>query len=91
MTEIADDAKNNYSKHFGHLKSLTRRCCNKWSSEYLTELRERQINEPVRAIKNGEIVLIKEDNLPRRQWRMGKVKKTLYRTSQPCEDVYEKF
>ena len=69
LTEIpADYAKNNYSKRFRHLQSLIQRFWNKWSSEYLPELRERHINcykEPVRTIKNGEIVLIKEDNLPR--------------------------
>ena len=69
LTEIpADYAKNNYSKRFRHLQSLIQRFWNKWSSEYLPELKERHINcykEPVRTIKNGEIVLIKEDNLPR--------------------------
>ena len=69
LTEIpADDVKNNYSKRFRHLQSLIQQFWNKWSSEYLTKPRERHINcykEPVRATKNSEIVLIKEDNLPR--------------------------
>ena len=63
LTEIpADDAKNNYSKRFRHLQSLIQRFWNKWSSEYLTELRERHVNcykGPDRTIKNGEITLIK--------------------------------
>ena len=63
LTEIpADDAKNNYSKRFRHLQSLIQRFWNKWSSEYLTELRERHIScykGPDRTIKNGEITLIR--------------------------------
>ena len=29
----------------------------------------------MRTKKNGEIVLVKEDSLPRSRWRMGKVEK----------------
>ena len=69
VTEIpTDDAKNDHSRRFQQLQSLIQRFWSKWSSEYLTELRERHIKcykEPVRTIKNAEIVLIKEDNLPR--------------------------
>ena len=65
-------------KRFRHLQTLIQRFWNKWSSEYLTELRERHKNcdkEPVRRIKSGEIILIKEDKLPKSRWRMGKVEK----------------
>ena len=77
-----DDAKNDYSKRFGHLQSLIQRFWSKWSSEYLTELRERHINcykESDITIKKGENVLIKEVNLPRSRWRMGKVERLYMR------------
>ena len=94
LTEIsADDAKNNYSKRLRHLQGLSQRFWNKWSSEYLTELRERHINcykETVRTIKNGEIVLIKEDNLPRSRWRIVESRKTLYGRRQPCKRMFTK-
>ena len=50
----ADDAKNDYSKRLQHLQNLIQQFWNKWSSEYLTELRERRKNchkKPVKTIE----------------------------------------
>ena len=65
----ANDAKNNYSKRFRYLYCLIQQFSNKWSPENLAELSKEShkncYKEPVRTIKNGESVLIKEGNLPR--------------------------
>ena len=49
----------------------------RWKREYLVTLQERQKwISPRRNISNGDIVLIKDDNLPRNQWAMARVIET---------------
>ena len=48
----------------------------RWRSEYLLNLQSRQKwSKPTRNTKIDDIVLIKDDNLPRGQWLIGKVVK----------------
>ena len=51
----------------------------RWSKEYLVNLRERHkiVNGKQKQIKKGDIVLIKDDNLPRNLWKLGKVLDTI--------------
>lgn len=45
-----------------------------WSNEYLTQLQSRsKWNKPMKNIQQGDIVLIKEDNMPPGKWAMGRV------------------
>ena len=46
----------------------------RWKKEYLQTLQVRQKwNTPRRNLQNGDIILIKEDTLPRNMWAMGRV------------------
>ncbi|XP_022824061.1 uncharacterized protein LOC111354747 [Spodoptera litura] len=48
-----------------------------WSNEYLTTLQTRsKWNKPNRNIKKGDLVLVKEDNLPPGKWAMGRIIET---------------
>ena len=53
-----------------------------WKNEYLTSLRERSplhhkaVKGQISAIpKKGQVVIIKEDNIPRAVWKIGKIEK----------------
>ena len=51
---------------------------NRWYTEYLTSLTERHIQQgktpaTFRAPMENDIVLVKNENTPRRQWRLGRV------------------
>ena len=49
----------------------------RWKREYLLTLQQRQKwNEPKRNLHTGDLVLIKDDNLPRNSWSMARVSKT---------------
>ena len=65
-----------YSKRAKYIQRLTEQFWKQWASNYLTELRERHKNcfkGPTRTIEIGEIVLIKEELVPRNKWKMGLV------------------
>ena len=50
----------------------------RWAKEYLSELRERQKiigGNETRIVKEGDIVLVHEDFVPRHLWRLGRVEK----------------
>ena len=53
----------------------------RWSREYVTELRNlhRQRSRPERrmSISVGDVVTVFEDNLPRSQWRLGRVEQLI--------------
>lgn len=45
-----------------------------WSNEYLQRLQARaKWQKPMKNIKEGDIVLVKDDNLPPRKWAMARV------------------
>ena len=51
---------------------------NRWRKEYLLTLQQRQKwIKPHRNFVVGDIVLVKDDNLPRNQWKLARVKETL--------------
>ena len=53
----------------------------RWTTEYLTSLREFQKHHQNRNRSNipglNDIVIIKEDKLPRQQWRLGRIVKLI--------------
>ena len=58
---------------FKHLLTFTQKFLNRWRKEYLTELRELQCTvlawRKVSDIaNNGEVVVIHDESLPKRQW-----------------------
>ena len=66
---------NSYGKRFKDIQTLIKRFWKSWTSDYLTELRERHKNiykMKGREIKSGELVLIKDEVIPRNRWRIGK-------------------
>ena len=51
---------------------------NRWKKEYLLTLQQRQKwTKPCRNLKVGDVVLVKNDNLPRNQWKLARVEETL--------------
>ncbi|KAJ0180611.1 hypothetical protein K1T71_004015 [Dendrolimus kikuchii] len=65
-------------RRFRLVQALAQRFWTLWSKSYLHTLQSRSkwTTETSRP-KIGELVLIKEDNLPRLQWKMGRIKKIL--------------
>jgi hypothetical protein len=48
-----------------------------WSNEYLSQLQNRsKWNKPTKNIKQGDVVLVKDNNLPPGKWAMGRVLET---------------
>ncbi|XP_074658631.1 uncharacterized protein LOC141911540 [Tubulanus polymorphus] len=61
-----------------HLKTLMDHFWQRWSSEYLLELREshrqqNKENSDRRKVKIGEIVLVHDEGKQRGEWRLGKI------------------
>ncbi|XP_041674369.1 uncharacterized protein LOC121530061 [Drosophila eugracilis] len=52
--------------HFLHLKALQQQFRLRWKKEYLKELHKRNL-------RVGDMVVIKEDNLPSNEWRLGRI------------------
>ena len=81
LTKIPSDNdlnSNSYGKRFKHIQTLINRFWKSWTSDYLTELRERHKNiykMKGREIKLGELVLIKDEVIPRSRWRIRRVYK----------------
>ncbi|XP_070139210.1 uncharacterized protein [Drosophila bipectinata] len=57
-----------------HLKALQQQFRLRWKEEYLEELHKRKKwLAPTRDLRVGDMVVIKEDNLPSNEWRLGRV------------------
>ncbi|XP_028413812.1 uncharacterized protein LOC114536659 [Dendronephthya gigantea] len=68
------------SRRATYLKKLLEHFWNRWSREYLLELREHHRAKGVRRSakanpKEGDIVCVYEEKTPRNLWRLGKVEK----------------
>ena len=67
---------------FKHLSIITQKFWNRWRKEYLTELRESHCTLLARrkasnVVKDGEVVVIHDENLPRGQWRLGRIQQVI--------------
>ncbi|XP_017473122.1 PREDICTED: uncharacterized protein LOC108364071 [Rhagoletis zephyria] len=70
----ADENRASIVNRWQRLKALHRTFCKRWKSEYLTELQKRnKWRHPQANMKIGDLVIIKEDNLPPNEWRLGRV------------------
>ena len=60
-------------KRFGYLVRKTNNFALRWKNEYLVDLREFHKSKATEKvhIQEGDVVLVKEDNLKRAQWKMG--------------------
>ena len=79
--EEIDDTPELFNKRMKYLITLQKRFWKQWSTTYLNELREhhknRESTSVCREIQEGELVTVQEDNLPRGQWKMGVIQRTL--------------
>lgn len=58
------------------VKALNQRLCMRWKDEYLKDLQKRyKWKFMQRNIEIGDMVVIREDNLPTNEWRLGRVEK----------------
>ena len=70
------------AKRWRRVQYLTDQFWSRWQREYLNNLQSRaKWNEPQRNLQEGDIVMVKEENLPRNAWRLAKVVETY-----PSED-----
>ncbi|XP_060665549.1 uncharacterized protein LOC132797787 [Drosophila nasuta] len=71
------------------LKALHQQFCFRWKDEYLKELHKRtKWQSPTRNLRIGDMVVIKEDNLPSNEWRLGRVLTTCPGTDAKVRVVY---
>ncbi|XP_038068389.1 uncharacterized protein LOC119737840 [Patiria miniata] len=70
-------ATDQYGKRWKHVQLLVERFWKRWTAEYLPTLQRRQRwLEPQANFKAGDLVLVKDDNLPRSQWPLARILKT---------------
>ena len=74
----ADPTEKKITEDFKHLQGLLTKFWKIWNKQYLTDsferhARDKQARGEYVAPKEGEVVLITEDKLPRRDWRLGRV------------------
>lgn len=64
-----------YLSRYQHLCKITRDFWSRWSKDYLNQLQQRNKWKFKKEIENliGTLILIKEDNIPPQQWRMGRI------------------
>lgn len=69
------DVKCSHLKRYQHLSQLVQTFWNRWSHEYLNTLNRRskwQVNND-NFVKIGDLVILREDNLPPLKWNLGRV------------------
>ncbi|KAL1272956.1 hypothetical protein QQF64_028818 [Cirrhinus molitorella] len=58
-------------KRWRRVQYLTQQFCSIWRKEYLANITLRQRwQAPRRNVKFGDIVIVKEEDLPRNEWRL---------------------
>ena len=61
-------------RRWRRVQYLTNLFWSRWRREYLVTLQERQKwNNPKRNVQVGDVVLVKDDNVPRFSWPLGRV------------------
>nr|CAI5860260.1 unnamed protein product [Callosobruchus analis] len=59
---------------YQHLQQLKQHIWSRWNKEYVTELQQRcKWKSTQGELKEGDMVIIKEDNLPPLKWKLGRV------------------
>lgn len=78
MTALPDpnlrDIQLNRLSRYQHLQQIIQHFWQHWSKEYISELQQRSKWKTAQMnIKIGELVLLKEDNLPPNRWKLGRI------------------
>ncbi|CAG9135185.1 unnamed protein product [Plutella xylostella] len=77
LSDYSDDRNMNLQRRWQLTEHMAQQFWKNWSTDYLHLLQTRcKWNKPTTNIKEGEIVLIKEDNLPPARWALGRVLRT---------------
>ena len=70
------DQSDIYGRRWRHVQFLSDQFWRRWVREYLPTLQLRQKwLRPQRNLQNGDVVLIMDENTPRKNWRMGRKRK----------------
>lgn len=75
LTEVTHTSADQLLQMWKHREEVLDRFWKRWSTEYLLETRnmQRTITSKTHNIKVGDLVLIKDNLLPRQRWQMGTV------------------
>lgn len=72
--EDVTDVPRNRLSTYQHLVQMRQHIWERWNKEYISELQSRRKWKQTQSqLCQGDIVLIKEDNQPPLNWKMGKV------------------
>ena len=64
-------------KRWRHVQYLAEQFWSRWRKEYLSNIAIRQRwHTPKRNLQKGDVVMMKNDDLPRNEWRLGRVSET---------------
>ncbi|XP_049336713.1 uncharacterized protein LOC125802504 [Astyanax mexicanus] len=64
-------------KRWRHVQYLAEQFWSRWRKEYLATIATRQRwHSPRRNVQTGDVVMLRDDNLPRCEWRLGRVSET---------------
>lgn len=67
----------NRLEYWKRIYQSTQRFWNQWQSEYFSRLQQRpKWVSQTNTFENGQLVLLKEDNLPPSQWKLGRIIQT---------------
>ena len=74
----SDESELTLSERYKFIEKLKDSFWNLWNNQYLTELYERHVKQgrtPInmRIPKLGQVVLVKDEKLPRRHWKLGRI------------------
>ena len=76
-TDDSDNESRELRHQYYHISNALDKFRRRWSSEYLTSLREKHLNlceqRPMHHLKPGSLVMAKHENLHRYEWPLGKV------------------
>lgn len=71
------DQSDFYGRRWRHVQCLSDQFWKRWVREYLPILQLRQKwLQPKRNLQNGDVVLIMDENTPRKSWPMGRIIQT---------------
>eukprot|EP00794_Sanderia_malayensis_P006135 gene6135-biopygen5084 len=75
-----DESDDKVCKRFLYLTKKLSHFWNRWRKEYLTDLREfhKMSNSETVPVKKGDLVLLREDNVKRGQWKVAIVEEIIY-------------
>ena len=82
--ENVDTTKFNPWRQWRRVQELIRHVWKRWMKKYLTSISARKKwHEQERNVNKGEVVLVIDTDMPRRQWRIGRIVETY-----PGADVF---